>query len=61
MLSLQDLQTWVKRALEIQTENNPNFPQHAIFRANMGGTIFLKPQTIPHMLESITIWKIIIL
>ncbi|OMF96836.1 caspase family protein [Paenibacillus sp. FSL R7-0337] len=42
MLSLQDLQTWVKRALEIQTENNPNFPQHAIFRANMGGTIFFK-------------------
>ncbi|MBB6731402.1 caspase family protein [Cohnella zeiphila] len=39
-ISLQDLQLWVKRALEIYTRNNPNSPQHAIFRADMGGTIF---------------------
>lgn len=39
-ISLHDLQLWVKRALEIYTKNNPESPQHAIFRSDMGGTIF---------------------
>ncbi|MEC1779313.1 caspase family protein [Schinkia azotoformans] len=41
-LSLYDLQLWVKRLLEIHTLNNPDTPQHAIYRANIGGTIYFK-------------------
>ncbi|QKS73067.1 caspase family protein [Paenalkalicoccus suaedae] len=41
-VSLYDLQLWVKRLLEIHTLNNPATPQHAIYRANIGGTIHFK-------------------
>jgi hypothetical protein len=41
-LSLYDLQLWVKRLLQIHTLNNPDSPQHAIYRANIGGTIYFK-------------------
>lgn len=41
-LSLYDLQLWVKRILEIHTSNDPDHPQHSIFRANVGGTIHFK-------------------
>lgn len=36
------MQLWVKRLLEIHTLNNPDTPQHAIYRANIGGTIYFK-------------------
>lgn len=39
-LALYDLQLWVKRALEVHSKNNPKEQQHAIYRANLGGTVF---------------------
>lgn len=52
-LSLNDLQLWVKRALEVYSKNNAEYPQHSIFRANMGGTIFFKTsEYTPYPTES---------
>lgn len=52
-LSLNDLQLWVKRALEVYSRNTPDYPQHSIFRANMGGTIFFKTSDYtPYQTES---------
>lgn len=40
----------MKRLLQIHTLNNPDIPQHAIYRANIGGTIYFKiSEYIPYL------------
>ncbi|QLG37693.1 caspase family protein [Paenibacillus sp. E222] len=52
LLSLQDLQLWVKRSLEIHSLKNPNYPQDSIFRSNIVGTVYFKVEDyVPYKVD----------